>query len=320
MEMPTFPPTSSLPIQPGEAIGPLSLSASLYSTLTTLLQHKGTFPRLNISFNSANPVCNPIYIDLEANGLRLRFDGESQHLELIEVTQFGNLGLLYKDSNLRCLNYLHAWLILNSRHGPPSFKSIYNIFGPTSPGELLPATTSSPQRTYILSYPGIAFRFPVPNNAPESPTDKALLKVFHKNEPPCLAASLVIFTGNSWSEAHAALGQPRVRTRNKKSKKQEKLSPEDTDQLDFAEIIPNDKVILTFQSGQTVALIYGTFTAQDAITLLGPPSEVYTKSDTRLNIHNGHSRSDEIDAGPLSEGTFLPHRRHSFPKSAIHLF
>lgn len=103
MKMPTVPPTSSLPIQPGEAIGPLSLSASLYSTLSTLLQHKAAFPRLNISFNSANSVCNPIYIGLEANGVRLRFDGESQHLELIEVTEFGKVGLLYKDTNLRCV-------------------------------------------------------------------------------------------------------------------------------------------------------------------------------------------------------------------------
>ena len=203
------------------------------------------------------------------------------------------------------------YLTVISRHGPPSFKSIYNTFGPTSLGELLPATTSSLQMTYILSYPGIAFKFPVPKNASKFPTDKALVKVLHKNEPPCLATSFVIFAGNSWSEARAALGQPKLRTKIKKSKKQEKLCPEDTDQLDFAEIIPNDRVLLTFQSGNTVALTYGTFTAQDAVTLLGPPSEVYTKSDTRLNIHNGHTRSDEIDSGSLSEG--ISHRRHSFP-------
>jgi len=103
VKMPIVPPTSSLSIQPGEAIGPLSLSSSLYSTLSTLLQNKPTFPRLNISFNSANPLSNPIYIDLEANGLRLRFDGESQHLELIEVIEFGKVGLRYKDTNLRCV-------------------------------------------------------------------------------------------------------------------------------------------------------------------------------------------------------------------------
>lgn len=101
--MPTVPPSSSLQIQPGQGLGDITLSASLYSTLTILLQQKTVFPRLNISFNSGNPVSNPIYLDLEANGLRLRFDGESQRLELIEVTEFGKIGLLYDDTNLRYL-------------------------------------------------------------------------------------------------------------------------------------------------------------------------------------------------------------------------
>src|SRR5208282_756894 len=129
--MPNIPPTSSLQIQPKQGLGPLSLSASLYSTLTTLLQHKSAFPRLNISFNSSNPVTNPIYIDLESNGLRLRFDGESQHLELIEVIEFGKIGLLYGDTNL---SYFHFFdVAYSSRNSPPSFRSVYRIFGPTSP-------------------------------------------------------------------------------------------------------------------------------------------------------------------------------------------
>jgi hypothetical protein len=101
--MKNLPTTSSLQIQPGEALGLLSLSASLYATLTTLLLHKSTFPHLNISFNSTSPVSKPIYIDLKTNGIRLRFDGESQRLELIEVCEFGKIGLLYDDSNLRYL-------------------------------------------------------------------------------------------------------------------------------------------------------------------------------------------------------------------------
>jgi hypothetical protein len=88
----------------------------------------------------------------------------------------------------------------------------------------------------------------------------------------------------------------------KKTKKVEpkETFPEDPDQIEYAEIIPNDKIVLIFQSGNTVPLTYGTFTTQDAVTLLGPPSEIYTKSDNRLNIHS--NRHDEIDTGPLSEG------------------
>jgi len=99
--MPTIPPSSSVQVQPGQGLGPLSLKASLYSTLSSLLHHRSTFPRINISFNSANPVSNPIFIELETNGIRLRFDGESQHLEFIEVIEFGKLGFLYNDNTLR---------------------------------------------------------------------------------------------------------------------------------------------------------------------------------------------------------------------------
>ena len=295
--MPNIPPTSSIKIQPNHGLGPLSLSASLYSTLATLLHHKSTFPRLNISFNSSNPVINPIYIDLESNGLRLRFDGESQLLELIEVIEFGKIGLLYGDTYL--WYFISFDVAYSSRNTPPSFRSIYRIFGPTSPGELLPATSSSPYM-YILSYPGIAFKFPVPSNAPTSPSDRDLLNLLHKTDPPCLATSLVIFSGGSWNEVRKTLNQSRPCIVKTRGKKLERGNDED-DHLGFAEIFPNDKIELHFESGSTVSLNYGTFTAQDAITLLGPPNEVYTKSDTRLNIHNNRHH-DDIDTGPLSEG------------------
>lgn len=157
---------------------------------------------------------------------------------------------------------------------------------------------------YILSYRGIAFKFPVPSNAPSWPSDKELLNLLHKTDPACLASSLVIFPGGSWSEVRSTLNLPKSRVGQTK---QTANDHEDEDPIECAEIIPNEKIDLLFASGKTVSLSYGVFTAQDAITLLGPPSEVYTKSDTRLNIHNSHSRHDEIDQGPLSEGSSPTH-------------
>ena len=174
----------------------------------------------------------------------------------------------------------------------------------------MPATTSSPQM-YILSYPGIAFKFPVPSNAPASPSDKELLNLLHKTDPACLASSLVIFPGGSWNEVRSTLNQPKSHVAQKNRTTNTHHSEED-DLIECAEIIPNEKIELHFQSGKTVSLAYGIFTVQDAITLLGPPSEVYTKCDTRLNIHNSHSRHDEIDQGPLSEGfPPIPFTRHT---------
>ena len=187
-----------------------------------------------------------------------------------------------------------------SRNSPPSFRSIYRIFGPASPGELVPATSSSPYM-YILSYPGVAFKFPVPSNAPTSTSNKDLLNLLYNTDPPCLATSLVIFSGGSWNEVRRTLNQSKPCVVKRRGKKLDRRSEED-DHVDFAEIFPNDKIEIHFESGKTVPLSYGTFTAQDAITLLGPPNEVYKKSDTRLNIHNNRHH-DEIDTGPLSQGT-----------------
>ena len=192
---------------------------------------------------------------------------------------------------------------MRSRHGPPSFRSIYKTFGPTSPGELLPSSTASPAM-YILSYPGIAFKFPVPSNIGVSPSDKDLLNLLHKTEPPCLTSSLVIYSGESWADFRSALNQVKARIDCKKKKKHENTA-KDSDQVKFAEIFPNEKIQVAFESGKSVSLAYGTFTAQDAITLLGPPSELYTKSDTRLNIHNKNNTRHEIETGSLSQGNTL---------------
>lgn len=153
---------------------------------------------------------------------------------------------------------------------------------------------------YILSYPGIAFKFPVPSNVPSSPSDRDLLNLLYKTDPQCLATSLVIFTGGLWNDV--TLNQHRPCIAKKRTRKRKDSLSEEIDQVDFAEIFPNDKIDFHFQSGNIVSLSYGTFTAQDAITLLGPPNEIYTKSDKRLNIHNSHPRHNEIDTGPLSEG------------------
>jgi len=160
---------------------------------------------------------------------------------------------------------------------------------------------------YILSYPGIAFKFPVPSNVASSSSEKDLLNLLHKTDPPCLATSLVIFQGQSWTDIRQTLNQPKPCIITKKKKRTNTIL-DDPDtvgeeaQIEFAEIFPNEKVELNYLGGNYVSLSYGIFTAQDAITFLGPPSEVYTKSDTRLNIHTNNHRHDEIDTGPLSEG------------------
>src|SRR5262245_47513356 len=100
-----------LELRPRHALGPLVLASSLYSTLNTLIANKSTFPRLNISFSPDSPLTSPIFIDLDANGVRLRFDGESQRLQLIEITDFTKLAVMYNNTNLRYFLPLYPHLL-----------------------------------------------------------------------------------------------------------------------------------------------------------------------------------------------------------------
>jgi len=299
--MPSVPLTTELRIRAGEALGPLTLGATLHSTVNMLLAQKSIFPRLNFFSNSESPVSNPVYIVLEANGLRLRFDGESQTLQLIEVTEFGKLGLLYGETNLR---YFVMTISPSnaSRDGPPSYRFVYSKFGPTESGELMPAQPNFPS-SYVLSYPGIVFRFLLPDTiAGKRFSHKEFTAFLHSSDSQVPAVHLAIYPGNKWRDFQKSLGEPKQRLGTKKSKKERKsLSPLQLEQLEYTEIFPNEKVELKFQNGKTVTIAYNKFTAQDAISELGPPSEVYTKSDNRLDIHNkaGH---DEIESGPLPDG------------------
>jgi Phagosome assembly factor 1 len=292
--MPNLPGTHILELKPGESLGPLSLDASLYAVLNTLIAEKAIFPRLNISFDPLSPVASPIFIDLEANGIRLRFDGESQHLQVIEVTDFSKLGIIYNDTNIRFL--LHDGVDA-SRNGPPTFRLVYKTMGPTSPGQLDPATSTA-QQTYILSYPGIAFKFPVEASTADSvPSGKSLLNVLHNAVPPCTASNILVFAGASWGSAEIAMRNPRPAEATVKARK---MAVEEEEVVSFTEIVPNEKVVVHFVGGGKVELAYGVFGVQDAVTFLGAPDEIFNKSDHRLSIHNGHLSQE--DKSPLSEG------------------
>jgi hypothetical protein len=192
---------------------------------------------------------------------------------------------------------------MTSRNGPPTFRLVYKTMGPTSPGQLVPATSASTQM-YLLSYPGIAFKFPVQDIPSGSvPSEKTLLNVLHNAAPPCTASSMLIFAGTSWGEAEIALRHsPPLEIPVKGTKKTPSMDEDAGDEVvQFAQIFPNEKVVLHFVGTGKVELVYGIFGVQDAVAFLGPPDEIFNKSDHRLSIHNG--RHSQEDKSPLSEGT-----------------
>ena len=190
----------------------------------------------------------------------------------------------------------------SSRNGSPSYRSIYNIFGPTESGEVVPGRLNLPP-TYVLSYPGIVFKFSLPDTSMGKPiSNKDLRAYLHTSDSHVLAAHLAIYSGAKWNDFRRTLTEPRPRLGAKRNMKEKRaLSQSLLEQVEYVEIFPNEKVELKFFSGKTVVIAYNVFTAQDAISVLGPPGEVYTKSDNRLDIHN-KLRHDDTESGPLSDG------------------
>uniref|UniRef100_A0A060THT1 ARAD1D33880p n=1 Tax=Blastobotrys adeninivorans TaxID=409370 RepID=A0A060THT1_BLAAD len=286
-------------IKPGSSLGFLRLGMSLHSVLSTLRALPGPFSKIEVSFSKEDPVTNPVVVILDQAGLRLHFDGSQQTLRLIELVEWGKMKTMYKNTEL-------------GRQGPPTFRNIYSkTFGPTYPGKYYADT-----RSYILSYPGIAFRFQIDNDQVEG--DDFLKYLSGPNAPPC--SSMVLFHGNSWVEAYDNLFDLEDRTANGNGQGQDHGEGKGGQQEKHSESIPvslpvsndagtieinyisldppGDKSTIYFASHpgalSSFDIIICKTSIQEVLMTLGAPSERFFKQDTRLSIHNPAESNEEV--------------------------
>src|SRR5271156_910914 len=185
----------------------LALGASLHNILTRLKAQPQTYPQLDLAYSSTEPVTQPVILTLPANGIRLRFDGPDQRLRLIEVLDFSKAALSYKNTDLvrRSRTSSDTSPEPHVQPGGPLFRHVYNrLFGPTYPGEYIPpdVNSNSDSGTYVLSYPGVAFSFPLKKTAWANQQDFVNLLSSSAASP---ATAMAIFGGQSWSEARVNL-------------------------------------------------------------------------------------------------------------------
>lgn len=135
----------------------IDLGASLHEVLTIIKESKTRFPQIDFHYDRNNPLTIPVAVTLPKNGFRLRFDGAEQRLRIIEIMDFKKIRLAYKGSELVKNSSTDA--------GGPAFKRIYQIFGASYPGEYVPPSKGSAMGTYVLSWAGTAFSFPLQHSA-----------------------------------------------------------------------------------------------------------------------------------------------------------
>lgn len=296
---------SSIPIYPGEGISnSLTLGQSLYSVINHFnksdQQYQQHQHKLQISYSSTNYLKNPILVTLPHWGIRLMFENlPQQRLILIEVLNFNFLKFTY---NGQLLNDILLNEIFNDNEGDvnpmkyekiykiPTLKQIYNkSFGPTYPGKL-----NLTNKTYILSYPGISFKFKIELNELMSKLSnlkddsKILSRLINWNKSNDISVkSLSIFNGDNYNYFHENV----LQRKNMKIVSNDNLGSGtglvSIDKLNINVLQGLIKVYLKYDDSSKIFNIkIGETTQQEILNNLGPPDDYFNKFDSRLLIHN----------------------------------
>jgi hypothetical protein len=245
-----------------------------------------TYPAIDLAYSAADPLRKPVVLQLPSNGLRLRFDGPDQRLRLIEVLDFSRVNLVYKNQDV-LKGGKSAEPPLSSQG--PSFRHVYNrLFGPSYPGEYVPPADKSPYGIYVLSYPGVAFSFPLQHSAWSDQCDFVALLSSSAALP---ATSMSIFQGSSWPEVRAKLftQQPQYpRSSALIGKSRDSLA----DEIEEWQVLGAGKLEVIRRTGAPFRVTLGETTPQDLIADFGPPDAIYRKNDRRISIHRATGGGD----------------------------
>lgn len=271
-----------------------ALGASLHNVLSRVKAHPQTYPAIDIAYSSTDPIREPVTLQLSSNGLRLRFDGPDQRLRLIEVLDFTKIPLVYKNQEVLKGGKPQERAV---SHQGPSFGHIYHrLFGLSYPGEYRPPTNQSPYGTYVLSYPGVAFSFPLQHSAWSDQCDFVALLSSSAALP---ATSMAIFQGDSWPEA-----QGRLFTQEQKYPRNPALAGKNResvpDEIEEFNILGAGKLEVIRRSSPTSYITLSETTPQDLVAEFGPPDAIYRKHDRRITIHRaaGGGGEDHIHLSP----------------------
>ncbi|KAI5803803.1 hypothetical protein EDC01DRAFT_644763 [Geopyxis carbonaria] len=277
-------------VVPGKALGFIALGSSLHYVLSRLRSYEKVFTSISTIYDPSSPLDSPVIILLDNNGIRLRFDGTDQRLRLIEVLDFHKCRLTYNGGE---------FTRSASPSGGPSLKHIYHkLFGPTYPGEYVES-----QGNYVLSYPGVAFSYPVDKKAWKEDVDFVSLL------STSFAISMAIFSGSSWAEVRGSLftrpvQSPRIPNTNGANAR---LSPAN-DEVECVKVHDSNQIEVVRRHNPSFFITLHATTPQDLVSEMGPPNAIYRKNDHRLSIHRARSaaRNNANDDGDDTEPDDIP--------------
>ena len=251
------------------------------------------YPAIDVHYSQSDPLATPVVVTLPKNGLRMRFDGADQRLRLIEVLDLRKLKLSYKGSELVKMQedgYAASG---------PAFRRIYQIFGASYPGEYMPPAMGATTGTYVLSWPGVAFTFPLQHSAWSAEKDHVSLL---GSSCASAASHMAIFEGNSWSEARMDLF---VRIPNSPRCLALASRPKDNlpAEIETAAVHTDGRIELSRrQPGQPFAIVLNQTTPQDLITELGSPDATHKRDEKAATPERPMHHRSGSTSRPMANG------------------
>jgi hypothetical protein len=200
---------------------------------------------------------------------------------------------------------------------------VYNRFGPTTPGEYIePSAGGDDEGTYVLSYPGIAFSFPLQTGAWAPSLAWASTVSLLSSTATGAAASLAVFAAKSWPAARASLYSPddpsalapaSLRSPVPPGLRREQVPRE----VERARVWGRGRVELVRRDAPSCWVVLGETTPQDLVTELGPPDSIHRKSDRRVSIHRARKGSSVGAGGPRSRRGSSNSEVHHSPGNVV---
>ncbi|KAF2837064.1 isoleucyl-tRNA synthetase [Patellaria atrata CBS 101060] len=276
-------------VYPGRGLGFMVLGASLHEIITRIKEDSRTYPSIGLLYDHISPISTPICVNLPRNGLRLRFDGPDQRLRLIEVMDFTKIYLKHEDMEItKPPHPADEHLGKASSTAGPNFKHVYyKLMGVTYAGEFIPPSSQDADQskgTYVLSYPGVAFRFPLLASAWSPKVDFVSLLSSSAASP---ASAMAVFHGKSWPLARETLfTDPPINPRSLAII--EKGRDREPEEIELVRIHgAGDIELLRRPDAPPVWILLSRTTTQDLLFDIGPPDAIHRKTDRRLTIHKG---------------------------------
>ena len=155
----------------------------------------------------------------------------------------------------------------------------------------------------MLSYPGVAFSFPLKHSSWSERSDFVSLL---SSSAASAATSMAVFNGSSWPEARSSLfsKKPQFPRSIALSGRNKESVPEEIEEV---KVFGAGKLEVILRASPSFWIVLGETSPQDLVAELGPPDAIYRKSDTRIAIH-----------GPDTAGSSVPYHSSVSPVGRAH--